>query len=514
MSDHLPALSADNDYLQLEIPCVPSKYVIPVEKVEKQLRKLDTSKAPGPDSIPSWVLKEFSELLAGPVAAIYNSSLREGHVPRIWRAAYVSPLPKKKPPEHIETDLRPISLTAVLCKQMEEFVVKWVWDIVQDRVDPNQYGSVKKSSPTHALVDLLHQCYTSTDASKQYARILLLDFSKAFDLINHDILLQKLASFGLPNILMKWIASFLTERTQQVKLCNTQSDWNYIHGGVPQGTKLGPVLFVLMINDVQTKCDSYKYVDDTCIVYTGSDSQAPNLQEAADNLWTIQNDMKINKSKTKELVIDLFKTRTNFPTIRIDGTDTQRVTEAKILGITITSNLTWDVHVDEITRKAGKRLFLLLQLKRSGIPVEDLLTVYTTVVRPTLEYACPAWSTSLTLGLQSDMERVQRRAMNIIYPNTTYTEALANAQLPSLKQRRAQICEHFFTQIEEPQHKLHKYQHQELQHTIQDAVLDILIPESKPTGPRTASLTGAFSIKRTQSDTLQTFVNADIDGNV
>ena len=98
-----------------------------------------------------------------------------------------------------------------------------------------------------------------------------------------------------------------------------------------------------------------------------------------------------------------------------------------------------------ITRKAGKRLFLLLQLKRSGIPVEDLLTVYTTVVRPTLEYACPAWSTSLTLGLQSDMEREQRRAMNIIYPNTTYTEALANAQLTSLKQTRAQLCEHFFT---------------------------------------------------------------------
>ena len=129
---HLPALSADNDYIQFEIPCVPSKYVIPVEKVEKQLRKLDTSKAPSPDCVTSWVFKEFSQLLAGPVAAIYNRSLREGHVPRIWRAAYFRPLPKKKPPENIETDLRPISLTAVLCKQMEEFVVKWVWDIVQD----------------------------------------------------------------------------------------------------------------------------------------------------------------------------------------------------------------------------------------------------------------------------------------------------------------------------------------------------------------------------------------------
>ena len=121
---------------------------------------------------------------------------------------------------------------------------------------------------------------------------------------------------------------------------------------------------------------------------------------------------------------------TNFPTICIDGTDTQRVTVAKILGITSTSNLTWDVHVDEINRKAGKRLFILLQLKLSGIPAEDLL--------------------------QSDMERVQRRAMNIIYPSTPYIEALANAQLTSLKQRRAQLCEHFFTQIEEPQHKLHK----------------------------------------------------------
>ena len=178
MSDQLPALGADNDYLQFKIPCVPSKYVIPVEKAEKQLRKLDTSKAPGPDCVPSWVLRELPQLLAGPVAAIYNSSLRERHVPRIWRAAYVSPLPKRNRQNILKQTL---DQSPWLCKQMEEFVVKWVWDIVQDRVDPNQYGSIKKSSTTYALVDLLHQCYTSTNASKQYARILLLDFSKVFD---------------------------------------------------------------------------------------------------------------------------------------------------------------------------------------------------------------------------------------------------------------------------------------------------------------------------------------------
>ena len=104
---------------------------------------------------------------------------------------------------------------------------------------------------------------------------------------------------------MKWIASFLTERTQQVKLCNTQSDWNHIHGGVPQGAKLGRIFFVFMINDLQTKCDSYKYVDDMCIVYTGSGSQVPSLQEAANAayLWTIQNDMKSTKVRQKSWLL-------------------------------------------------------------------------------------------------------------------------------------------------------------------------------------------------------------------
>ena len=100
-------------------------------------------------------LESSLDLFAGPVAPIYNNSLQEEHAPLIWRAAYVTPIQKKKLPEHIETDLRP--LNAVMCKEMEEFIVKWFWDIVQDRVDPNQYGSITKSSTTHAVIGLLHQ---------------------------------------------------------------------------------------------------------------------------------------------------------------------------------------------------------------------------------------------------------------------------------------------------------------------------------------------------------------------
>ena len=105
---------------------MPSKYVIPVEKIKKQLRKLDTSKAPVPDSMRSWVLKEFSELLAGPVAASTTAHFERGMFPVSGVLHTSPPLPKKKPPEKIEADLRLISLIVVLCKQMEEFVVKWV----------------------------------------------------------------------------------------------------------------------------------------------------------------------------------------------------------------------------------------------------------------------------------------------------------------------------------------------------------------------------------------------------
>ncbi len=149
-------------------------------------------KAAGPDRIPTWILKDFSHILAGPVAALWNSSIREGLVHDIWKSAYVSPLPKATPAVEIRKHLRPISVTPQLSKGLEFHVVSWLWDLLKGKIDTRQYGTVKGSSTTHALVEMLHMCYDATDASKQFARILLLDYTKAFDLINHHILLQKL----------------------------------------------------------------------------------------------------------------------------------------------------------------------------------------------------------------------------------------------------------------------------------------------------------------------------------
>ena len=181
----MPPLTDVNNYSMLECESVPAKYVMSVENVENQLYRLNTKKATEPDNIPTWVLRDFCQVLAGPVACLWNSSIREGTISNVWKSAYVSLLPKVTPALEVRKDLRPL-----LSKGLESHVVKWLWEIIFDKIDTKQFGSVKGYSTVHALVELLHTCYSSTDASRNFVRILLLDYSKAFDLINHQIVLQ------------------------------------------------------------------------------------------------------------------------------------------------------------------------------------------------------------------------------------------------------------------------------------------------------------------------------------
>ena len=183
----MPLLTDVNNYSMIECESVPAKYIISVGNVGNQLSRLNKKKATGPDNIPTWVLRDFCQVLAGPVACLWNSYIREGKISNVWKSADVSPLPKVTSALEVRKDLRPISLTPLFSKGIESHVVKWLWDIIFDKIDPKQFGSVKGSSTVHALVELLHtcNCYNSTDASRSFVRILLLDYSKAFDLINH-----------------------------------------------------------------------------------------------------------------------------------------------------------------------------------------------------------------------------------------------------------------------------------------------------------------------------------------
>ena len=181
----------------------------------------------------------------------------------------------------------------------------------------------------------------------------------------------------------------------------------------------------------------YKYVDDCTLFEICNYDSVSILQQSANIVsdWSVRNDMKINSTKTKEMLICFCKDSGHcrtIPNINVDGNDIERVTTCKILGVTISSNLTWNAHVDNIVSKAGKRLYLLYQLKRAGIPQGDLLTVFLSVIRPVLEYACPAWHTNITQYLSDSIKMVQNRAMRSIFPSPNYEEALQKTKLPTL----------------------------------------------------------------------------------
>ena len=202
----------------------------------------------GLDNIPNWILKDFSYILAAPIAAIYNSSVRQSYVPPSWKQADILPIPKVSQVTSLAKHLRPIALTPVLSKVLESFVVSWMRRATVH--SETQFGGIKDSSTTLALTTMLHHMLQRLERKNTYARILLIDFSKAFDHIDHNILFDKLKTNGVPQICVEWQKAFLTSRTQRVKLANPKSDWTEVAGGVPQGTLSGPENFLNMIDDL------------------------------------------------------------------------------------------------------------------------------------------------------------------------------------------------------------------------------------------------------------------------
>ena len=213
----------------------PTEYIIEPYEVERKLSQVAAKKSSGPDEIPNWFLQEFSAFLAEPVCAIFNASIREGHVPDLWKMANVVPIPKTHPPKDITTDLRPISLTPTLSKVLESFVGPWIMQQIADKLDDRQYGCIKGRSTTHELVELLHHWQQALDREESI-RVLFIDYAKAFDHVDHSVVIKKLINLGVPDILIRWICSFLQNRQQRVKLSDVFSDWITLKGAMPQGT--------------------------------------------------------------------------------------------------------------------------------------------------------------------------------------------------------------------------------------------------------------------------------------
>ena len=420
VSSNLPRLTNDLAVFDVQDE-IPAEYVISVMTTENALQHIKVNKAVGPDNVPAWVLRDNASTLAAPLTALFNTSLRDGVIPALWKTAHVIPLPKKQPPRSIEKDIRPISLTPIVSKIFESIVMKWVDHILEDKIDDKQFGGGIGTSTTDALVEMIHHWCEATDRYGTYVRIVLLDFAKAFDLINHEKLLVKLQANDVPPHILRWMASFLLNRTQQVKIGKNVSSVGYPKGGVPQGTVSGPRNFIMFINDLTTTAPIYKYVDDSTIFEVCKEGDTSQIQESVDivDIWTSQNDMRLNSEKCKEMIIDFsrnYSLTSGIQSVTIGEKVLERVEHAKMLVVTISNNLTWRKHVDNIVSKAGKRVYMLYQLKRAGISQNDLVKIYVSIIRPVLEYACPVWSTSLLKYVSDAIEMIQKRVLRSIHP--------------------------------------------------------------------------------------------------
>ena len=332
----------------------------------------DYLKASGPDEIPARLLKECCDQIGPSLCAIFNQSLSSAKVPTEWKSADIAPIHKKDSKEPAE-NYRPISLLPIVSKVLERCVFTCLYIHLKCLITDLQHGFMNNRSCVTQLLSVLHAIGLNLDKNIQ-TDVIYLDFAKAFDSVDHKILLAKLKAYGISGQLLSWLADYLSGRVQRVVLEGTSSQWAPVTFGVPQGSLLGPLLFVIFINDLPdvTKegVNTALYADDTKIfgaVNCARDCES--IQTTLSNMdeWTQVNNINFNASKCKILTV----TRKKQPLVHdytLNNKQLEHVTEEKDLGVIVTSTLSWDKHVHATVSKANKLLGLL---KRTCMSAAD-----------------------------------------------------------------------------------------------------------------------------------------------
>jgi len=221
--------------------------------------------------------------------------------------------------------------------------------------------------------------------------------------------IRKLKDFGLHDILIRWFCSFLKDRQQRVVIGEHGSDWITLTGAVPQGSWLGPLTFLVLINDLTAACHVHKFVDDTTLSEVLRVDQPSTMQENLDDIvsQSAASLMNINVNKTKEMRLGACARKQQYQDLILEGSVIENVKSYKLLGVHVTETLKWDVHIIAMLYKASKRIHFPKQLRRVGVSTANLLTYYNSVIRSVLQYACPVWHTSITAGQSQDIETAE-----------------------------------------------------------------------------------------------------------
>ena len=409
----------------------------------KLLQNLKPGKAAGPDKLKPLLLRELREEIAPIIQIIFDRSLKTGKLPADWMKANVMPV-FKKGDKSLAANYRPISLTCILCKVLEHILASNIVKHLdgQGILYDLQHGFREKRSCETQLIMLIEDLARNASVGKQ-TDIILLDFSKAFDKVNHSKLLWKLHQYGIRGHVLNWVRAFLGSRSQRVVIEGEESESIPVTSGVPQGSVLGPILFLIYINDLPDEvCSQVRlFADDTALYLTmESEDSGSTLQSDLDilSMWETRWDMEFNPSKCQVVHVAGSKRPVKRDYI-LHGQVLESVTCAKYLGVDISCSLTWNSHIDRITGSANRTLgFVRRNIKTRMSKVRE--TAYNTLVRPQLEYASAVWDPHNKNRI-SQIEQVQRRAARWTVSNfdrkASVTKIVQDLGWRTLDQRRA-----------------------------------------------------------------------------
>ena len=399
----------------------PRKQTMPriqvtVKGVELLLLKLNPKKAVGPDKVPTVLLKEHADIMAPILQVIYQQSLDTGKVPAGWKVADVVAI-YKKGDKNTASNYRPVSLTSISCKGLEHIIFSNIMDHVDMHkiLSTFQHGFRKNHSCETQLVTTIEDLARGLD-NRQQIDLLILDFSKAFDVVSHRLLLGKLEHYGIRGSTLGWVTDWLTDRTQRVVIDGECSEDAPVLSGVPQGTVLGPLMFILYINDISagTNCSIRLFADD-CLLYRVVDStrDAALLQWDLKIMcrWADAWEMDFNPSKCYKLSITKRRCPLSYP-YTINGVMLEHVSSNPYLGVELDATLSWKQQTKKTLTKSNRTLNLLRRnLHNCSRKTKE--TAYKTLVRPTLEYASSAWDPYMQKQIDS-LEAVQNKAARFV----------------------------------------------------------------------------------------------------
>ena len=432
-------------------PIVPihelSTIAVSVSEVKSIFKNLDASKSPGPDGITARLLKEAALEISDSVASIFNKSLTTGVFPEKWKVSHLTPV-FKSGQKDVVTNYRGISLLSIMSKGLERCVHTHIYSHVEDLLHPDQHAFRKQKSCVAQLVQYVHSLAKTLDSGGQ-TDVIYLDMAKAFDRVPHEKLMYKLEMFELRNPLLAWIKDYLTNRHHRVIIEGTTSDWKPVTSGVPQGSIIGPILFLVYINDIAENLSA-----GTSLPLYPDDAKCARVINDLNDCYTLQNDltaihdwsklweMNFNLQKCKQLCI----TRKKKPIYNIYHLGMEQLLQTdkeKDLGIMLHHKLAWHDHIITKVNTANKILRLIRRTCGNQTQSVVIRKLYIHLVRPHLEYACEIWSPHQAF-LQDMIESVQRRATRLMIKGKSYTERLKSLHLLTLKSRRTLLDLIFF----------------------------------------------------------------------